>query len=392
MNRSQKIILFKGAVETLEYFSEQIAKTLGEAGWEVLLFDMKKRRESMEQMCCFIGGEKVSLLTFNFIALSGEEEFLQENGKSIWENMEMDCYCIMVDHPMYYFKQLSRKQKNLRLICIDRDHCKFVEDFYPFYGKTEFLPLAGTCLGEELLSWKERDIDVIFAGNYVPLERLVKYLDGVEEENKQFYFEIIQELINYPHRTMEEVIIKHLKREVLDISDEEILACMHSMIFVDLYVRSFFRREIVCAVAESGLKVTVLGKDWEYAKCKKPENLIQIGQVDSKTCLEYMRRSKISLNIMPWFKNGSHDRIFNSLLAGCICVTDSSVYMDEILIDNVNSIKYTLKERKSIPKKMKMILENREDEDKIVREGFLTAKREHTWEKRTEKIIKIIEK
>lgn len=105
---------------------------------------------------------------------------------------------MMVDHPMYYYKQLSETHGSLNLICIDRGHCRFVEEFYPRYSPVHFLPLGGTKLLTESIPYEDRDIDILFAGNYVALPNLEKHLVGVPEDNKEFYFEIIEDLIQNP--------------------------------------------------------------------------------------------------------------------------------------------------------------------------------------------------
>ena len=45
--------------------------------------------------------------------------------------------------------------------------------------------------------------------------------------------------------------------------------------------------------------------------------------------VDLMYDSKIVLNTMTWFKDGTHDRVFNGMLAGAVAVTDSSIYMKE---------------------------------------------------------------
>ena len=42
------------------------------------------------------------------------------------------------------------------------------------------------------------------------------------------------------------------------------------------------------------------------------------------------RNSKMVLNIMPWFRNGTHDRIPAGMFAGAAVITDHSRYLDEI--------------------------------------------------------------
>lgn len=384
----KRIILFKGAVETLEYFSEQLAQAFIHMGKETMFWNLNTPEKSLEEFFTFYREGETLLCTFNFIGLSGEEQFETEKHSTLWEKYKIPCWCMMVDHPMYYYKQLSETHGSLNLICIDRGHCRFVEEFYPRYSPVHFLPLGGTKLLTEPIPYEDRDIDILFAGNYVALPNLEKHLVGVPEDNKEFYFEIIEDLIQNPDLPMDTAILKHLRTEIPKITRHETLACMYHMIFVDLYVRSYFRRELVCSLAEAGMKVTVLGKDWELSGCKRPENLNLIGQVDSLTCLEFMQRAKISFNVMPWFKEGAHDRIFNSMLSGCVTVTDSSLYLDEILHDHVDFAGYTLKEREKLPEIVQKLLQDREYSQKLAQAGYDLAQA-HTWEKRAEDLNQI---
>lgn len=384
-----RIILAKHAVETLEFFSMQMAKTFQEAGIEVWFWDLEKPKESRKEFQSFYQKGETVFLTFNFIGLSEETQFEWNGHKSVWETFEIPCYCIMVDSPIYYFKQLSSIHNYLTLLCIDRQHIKFIEEYYPKYGKVYFLPLGGTGLSQNL-AYRDRKYDVVFAGNYVALSNLMKHLKGVDEENKAFYFEIIQKLKEQPNLPLEQTMISYLKKEIPKITRHEILACLYGMVFVDLYIRSYFRREIVCSLAEAGIKVVVLGKDWELSECKHMDNLIMTGQVDSKTCLEYMGNAKISLNIMPWFKEGAHDRIFNSMLQGCVSVSDTSQYITENLIDGQDYISFSLEKRKELPEKIKKLLSESDYAEKIALQGSQKAAKEHTWKQRALIFLKIV--
>ena len=66
-------------------------------------------------------------------------------------------------------------------------------------------------------------------------------------------------------------------------------------------------------------------------------------------CLEALADSRLSLNVMPWFKDGAHDRIFNSMCNGAVCITDHSKYLDEILTPDENIIFYDLKQLDKLP-------------------------------------------
>ena len=72
MAEIRKIIFIKNAVETLGYFSEQIARELERNGYETCFIDYERMYESMDVMLHFLDREETALVTFNFIGLRGD--------------------------------------------------------------------------------------------------------------------------------------------------------------------------------------------------------------------------------------------------------------------------------------------------------------------------------
>ncbi len=149
-----------------------------------------------------------------------------------------------------------------------------------------------------------------------------------------------------------------------------------------MYIRFYFRGQIIKTLADNGIQVHLLGNGWEKLDCVRKENLIQKGYVDSLTCIEYMQNSKISLNIMPWFKAGAHDRIFNAMLNGSICLSDESTYLNELFTEEDEICLYSLECMNELPDLVKNILQNPEKAKKTAKEGFSAAKNCHTWKDR----------
>ena len=143
-----KVILIKNAVETLGYFSEQLAETFQEMGHDTYFVDYDDLVNTVDGISRFAVPEKTVLCTFNFIGLSGEEVFIEENGRYIWENQGIACINILVDHPLYYHSKLAKPPVlEMRVFCIDREHVAYMKRFYPALP-VEFLPLAGNCILE----------------------------------------------------------------------------------------------------------------------------------------------------------------------------------------------------------------------------------------------------
>lgn len=144
-------------------------------------------------------------------------------------------------------------------------------------------------------------------------------------------------------------------------------------------------------LAEAGIRVHVFGSGWEQLVCSAKENIIVGGSLDSLGCLEKISQGKISLNVMPWFKDGAHDRIFNSMLNGAVCVTNSSVYLDEILRDGENAAVYSLDELSRLPVIVRGLLDDPDKMPRIADSGYHMAKNGHTWADRSKEVIKILE-
>lgn len=406
----KKIILFEGDIETQGYFSIQMKKELERLGHPVYLYDLKSPWKSSMEMLAFIEKGNTVVLSFNFHGMSMEPQFLDEEGTYIWDALEIPCYNILADHPYYYYQLLEARPKQYVQLSIDRGHEEFMKRFFPEVKLGPFLPLGGTELREILRTSEkdgvpcdlqpehvnscrpiaEREIDVIFTGNYADPARFEKYITRLGDEYTQFYFEMIHDLLENPQQTVEEVVERYLRREIPSVSEEELKETMQNITFIDLYIRYYARGQVVRALADAGVKVHVFGDKWDELVCEHPENLINGDSLYSEECLYQIQNSKISLNVLPWFRKGPHDRIFNTMLNGAVCLTDSNPYLDEMLTDGENCVKYSLKNPQEMAKRVISLLKDTERLQKIADEGYELAG-SHTWAARMQEFSKWLE-
>lgn len=388
-SRISRIVMVAGGVETLEYFAEQMAKRFRELGYAVFFYDLKDEAASARTLRKFVRTGQTALVTFNFQGLEKEEGVYRDGIGYVWEEYRIPCYNIAADHPYFYDDRLHDLPPDYHHISIDRCQEKYFREFYPEYHSQGFLPLAGTGLcenqsggGEPAGSGQcaEREYDVILTGNYTTVSFFEPYINWINDEYAAFYRGIIDDLIAHPHQTVEEAGIRHCEREMGETPYDELRIAFHRMIFIDLYVRNYWRGAAVRTLVNAGIRVDVVGKGWEELEgIKRPECLAIHPQTDSLTCLQMISRAKISLNVMPWFKDGAHDRVFNSMLNGAVCVSDGSKYMDEILIDGKDYIKYDLACLTELPGKIRELLVDRDRWEDIVKNGYKKAVNGHTW-------------
>lgn len=390
----KKIILFINGIETQGYFSIQMGRTFEAMSIQTFYYDYWEEEVCFRKLQNFIEPGVTVMLTFNFHGLEDGEKFYGKDGTIFWDKYRIPCFNIVVDHPLYYQKFLTKLPKKYYQISIDRYHEKYMKRYWENISLAPFLPLAGTRLHPEkpLLSMKDRPIDIVMTGNYTPPETFRKYIERIDEEYTAFYMGMIRDLQEHPEKTIEQVAEKHIKHEIPEVTKEELRETIGNLSFIDLYVRFWLRGEVIRQLVDSGLKVHTCGKGWDALACAHPENIIEHGGMDSEGCLEMLSQSKLSVNVMPWFKDGAHDRIFNSQLNGAVCISDDSIYLREIFTDGKDILFYGQNETGKVPEMVKELLADEEKIQQIADNGYKTAADGHTWEEYAKVLLAFMEK
>lgn len=376
-----KIVLMIGGTETLEYFSYQLSKGFEALGYQTFLFDQTMEEESAEKLFAFADSYDTILVTFNFDGIHYETSLFDADGISIWNKRKIPCVNIVVDHPFYYPELYDITPNIFYEISIDRFHDKYMKKYYPHLTRGMFLPLGGTSLYPDgnFLSISERPVDIVFTGNYTPPEEFDKYIMRHGDEYADFYNEILDDLITNPDQPDDMVMERHIYSAIPDATTDQLRETLPNMIFIDTYIRCYFRGKVVRTLIDNGITVHCIGKGWERLCCKHPENLTFTPDLLSLECLRAISQSKLSLNVMPWFKDGAHDRIFNSMLNGAVCITDHSKYLDEILTPDKNIVFYDLKQLEMLPFIINNLLNDEEHMTYIQQNAFKYAIENHTW-------------
>lgn len=404
----KRIVMFEGGVETLGYFAHQMAEQFLKMGYLVFFYDLRKEEFSAKKLRRFIRTGETVLVTFNFQGLEKEAGVYKSGVGYVWDTYKIPCYNIAADHPYFYHDRLAELPTDYHHISIDRLHEVYFKRFYPEFLHEGFLPLAGTMLSENIIGGntanekkgkesenlaQKKKYDVILTGNYIRISFFEPYINWINDEYATFYRGIIDDLLKRPQRTVEDVALEHCEREMGKEPDDQLRIALSKMIFIDLYVRNYWRGEVVRTLVNAGIKVDVVGKGWnELENVTHPENLCIHPQTDSLTCLQMIGQSKISVNVMPWFKDGAHDRVFNSILNGAVCLSDTSRYLCEQLEEGEGICYYDLEHLDELPAKLKDLLQDENKMQDVVSRGREKVLDMHTWAKRAEQVAEWFER
>lgn len=402
-----RIIFIQGIYDTLDLFSEELNKAFMELGYPTFTFRTANERED-RRMLMELLKEPAVLITFNNQGYNLE----LEKGKNAWETYEVPYVNILMDHPFHYARQLEKMPSTAVILTIDRRHVAYLHRFYPQLKKVGFLPHGGcSYLMQQKVSTdaskdgaltdisdeKTRTIPVLYAGTLskYKIESLIpEFSQFTDFDGAAMSGEVLAELAKHPEKTTEQAIEEYLESIGLcvgkNIDDAYLCNVITQMRFIDGYAVSFFREQAVRILVDSGIPVTVYGEGWKECEWSSADNLTLDGKVLASQVLPLMQRSRIVLNTMTWFKDGTHDRVFNGLLAGAAVVSDPSDYMREQYEDEKEISYFELNSLGALPELVNDLLCDEEKRKSLSDAGRMKTLAKHTWKNRAEELVTLL--
>lgn len=379
----KKVVFFRGDLNTVNLFSEQLQKGFSALGnYEFFDFDLCDMMKSLGGLYSFIQGEPVTaMIAFN----SNFFGMKLPSGANMCEQLKIPCINILVDHPYWYPKILREMPATGIILCVDRKHMDYVNRFYPQIGMNGFLAHGGTPMETTPKPIVERRCDVIYAGSL--------YADYIASQKPNFSKwkfdaekvceETIRILLEDPTNTIEKVLEDALRSHGIMMTDQELGQFISSCVYIERVVSSYYREKILATIARSGISLELYGAGWERCDWVKLPNVYYGGMISPMEVLEKMEDAKIVLNTMPWFKDGSHERVFNSMLRGAVVCSETSGYLEEVLpSDAWVAFGLSSKELMDLPERIVRLLQDSCRMQDIATAGYELAMERHTWQAR----------
>lgn len=313
-----------------EYFAEQLVNALKEYGVQVEVCNIINNDYAETDLTKYIGRKYLAIIDFNSTlprAMVGDKRFL--------DLIDGPFYNYIVDHPLYHHPILKIELDNFNVICIDKAHKKYIEEKYPNIKRVMFLPLAGSRAASNV-PFDRRQEGILFTGTYYDIEKYNNMINEKTNKDKKAILDLI-ELLESDIALTPERAFDQLQSDFSDgvnLSNSEYAQQLNSYYLADIYVRALNRKKVIDAFVNTGRNVIILGNEWDkYPKANKT-NVRIIPGVDYRESLEIIASCKCLLNILPGFRNGSHDRILTGMINKLTVITDSNHYIDENLDKN----------------------------------------------------------
>lgn len=291
-------------------------------------------------------------------------------------------YCTMLfEHPMWYDEKLKNEFSKIVVVCPDRLHVEYIEKHYPNIWHTVFLPHGG-CQCVKQIPFEEKRMDISFFGTYIKPDRVMQRIQEADGTEAMLMERMADRLRKEDRQTIEAVLADVLQEVGYTSDDASVEQWLPKVKDVDAYIRAYYRDKVIRALGDGGLRVDVYGNGWDDFDGRA----VRHHGARFSESLELMADSKVSLNIMPWFKAGSHDRICSAMLCGSLVVTDNSQYLEEAFGEE-HFHRFALDDLDALVEDVHEILADVEYSQERILHARDFAMRNHTWENRAEELL-----
>ncbi len=383
----KKVLMFHGTdmcYNTLNIFSESVAECMRKRGIDVRFIDMYlPEDELIRKFVSVMDMDYDVAIAFNS---QGQEKL----------DIGIPVYNWLVDHPAEHLPSIKETIDNYNVICIDRDHVNYVRRYFPNVSNAVFCPLGGERIEDDIdfsfEAFENRRYDVIFTGSYTRLNDIAHSIESFPENLSGICRDLIEVMLDNPMVNTEKALAGVLRDRNIEYDRNSFPQYMFAISKATFYLRSYLREQIVRYLADSDLTVEIFGKGWE--DLGEIGNIRVHGPISHYDSVSLCKEARISLNVMPLFKDGLHDRIPTAMLQGAAAMTDTSSYIEEtfdLSEEKGEIILYDIGHPEMIADKIRTALDDRESLYAMASRGRIKAEQSLTWDKRVEEVINKIE-
>lgn len=310
-----------------------------------------------------------------------------EDKSYFFENLKIPHLTLLLD-PAIYEINLATSPYAI-VSCVDHFDCQFFQAAN--FERVFFLPHGV----EKELSFDpkaERTFDVVFSGTCYDPDNLQNWWRSHYPSNISKVIEDAADIVlgdnhtNFYQAVMQSMLANQISPKEVDT--------LRIAYFVDFYIRGKERVELIRSIKDA--KVHIFGsQSWREEQpiltwqdyFKNQKNVIIHPPVEYGESLEILKRTKICLNSMPMFKNGSHERIFASLACGALPITSDNLYVRDHFDEDQDLLLFQFDQLDLVNDKINFYLSHEDQRKQLVESGRKKVLEFHTWDNRADTIL-----
>lgn len=391
MGEKEPYLIYLGSdicYHVLDDFALQLGNALSERGEPVEYYNVSEQGEA--GLSAYVGRRFRAIIGFQSYLF---DIYLPKAGVYLHDLMEGPKLNFQFDHPIWMNHHYRNLPKDCYILTHDRDYAAFITRYYPKAAGVHILPPAGSEAAAVGQDWRndigapgelaeDRTIDVAFIGTYTDYRQYLPSVYGSEPFVRHLAARFLGRMRKFPNETAERALREALKQTGIICSDEEFLGVMDGLKSMIYCVMSYYRERVVQVLLEAGIVLDVYGDSWQSSPFAKHPCLRIHPAVSPEESPRELRRSRISLNVMAWHKDGFTERIAGSMLCGSVVCTDRSRYLMEHFRDGEELLLYDLEHLACLSERIQSILSDEKKRKRMADLAYTKAAAEHTWKQR----------
>lgn len=369
------ILCHTNLYETKLHFSLKLGEALERLGWEILYLDITEKPFEGEVLKGFLDFRPALTLSFNSFTADS-------NGRYFWEYMRIPHLAMLVDPPVYY-REMTRSPYAY-ISCVDELDVAWLRQ--RDVEKSFFLPHA---IERELHHppEAERPYDVVLIGScYDPDAAHKSARAALSPELFHIYEISVERTLQEADKPFAFVVDEELSQRGISLDDEE---RRQLCFYVDTFIRGKERLALVQAIRD--VDIHIFGdRGWliDYGVRDWPEllrdqsNVIFHPPLTYSDSLDILKKAKLSLNSMPFFKKGTHERIFASLAAGSIPISTQNLWLQDHFKDGEELLTFNWDNLSTLNERICDLLAHPQKRCHLAAQGQAKTLASHTWDSR----------
>ncbi len=345
-----KIVVVKGISQynVLNFAAEQMAKSFEGCGYRVAVLD---GRSVLGKEAEILSQEMNDNGKFIFIFNPIFYDTMVNKHVSLFDNLGCPVFTYLVDSPYYHIERLEHVNSHkIYLGCVDYNHVTYINRYHANIRNAMFLPHFGFRAPVDI-PYGQREIDLYFPGSYADPQKRAKDIDELPDVLCHIARVLIPELLSDKKLTLDRALTKYLDSIKFDYEANDIPELIYALVCVDQYIRDYHRHSVITEILNAGISLTVSGAGWSELKEQYPQylNILSEEGMDIEENLTVIANSKILLNVLPTFQNGTHERVFTAMMNGCICLTNDNHFFKVNFEENKEIVYYDIDNLKRLP-------------------------------------------
>lgn len=382
---SRPVLIYKGdpvCHNVLTVMAEQFGNALEQLGIPVIYFDCEKEEV-----------KEVTKYTYQYFrAIVGVQSYMfsirqKDEIHDLHDVIYGPKYNFVFDHPLWFQHHLKHHLKQFYILTNDSYYQRFYQKYYKkeavFFPPAGIVPKDGSC--------RERIYDMTFVGEYGDYWNELLIIHQMERSRRFLANHFLLVMRRNPQLTAEEALMQTLSSRQITLTEQEFLDLFYELRRVIFCVMNYYRDRVLRVILKSGLSLHVFGNSWSRSPLTmRYSNLICHPDVSVEQSVAVWQQSKLSLNVMSWHKSGFTERMAGIMLAGAVLVTDHTQYLPG-RYDSSDLLCFHLERLQELPAQIMRLLGNEQKRKIIAENGRMKTLSEHTWKKRAEQFLTLLE-